>query len=72
MIKTFFDFISQYGPFPAGIVFGVWICRWAIKQQLDYMGSEIDSLRKERDKLTEIIYAKENRIMMLHNKKGGK
>jgi hypothetical protein len=67
LFQSFLEIVSQYGPFPVGIVFGVWISRWATKQQFEYMGKEIDALRKEREKIVDIVRSQESRIDILHN-----
>ncbi len=68
MIKSIFEIISGYGPFPVGIIIGVWIGKWAVTEQFKYMTREINSLRSRNDDLLKIIDVKEERIMKLHDK----
>lgn len=67
MIKSILEIISGYGPFPVGIIIGIWIGKWAITEQFKYMSREIESLRSRNDDLLKIVYAKENRISILHD-----
>lgn len=72
MIKNLLEIISGYGPFPVGIVIGIWIAKWAVDKQFKYMTREIESLKSRNDDLLKLVLAKEDRIAILHdNKKDG-
>ena len=62
------DFLLKYGPFPSGIVVGMWLTKWAISKQLMYMDKEKMALRNEKKELMEYIKAQEKRIDQLHER----
>lgn len=64
------ELAAQYGPFPAGIVFGVMIKGWSASQLLKLTEREKKALRDEKRELIELIQAKDSRIDKLHDKIG--
>ena len=68
MFDKMLDIAAQYGPFPVGIVVGMYIMKWAISMQLKSSEKEKGSLRKEKTELLEFVTAQQARIDKLHEK----
>lgn len=68
MMDKILEVVAQYGPFPVGIMVGIWLSRWANAQLFNLMRRENDALRQEKKELLELIQAKETRIDLLHDK----
>jgi hypothetical protein len=62
------EVVANYGPFPFGILVGVWIMKWAYAAQTEYIQRENAALRKEKLDILSLVTEKENRIDMLHDK----
>ena len=60
--------VSSYGPFPFGIIIGVWINRWSTSAVIKMAGEERAAIREEKKELHNIIKAKEARIDALHDR----
>jgi hypothetical protein len=60
--------VADYGPFPFGIIVGVWINKWSTSTVIQITKEEKDAIRKEKRELQGIIKAKEDRIDALHDK----
>ena len=66
--EAFSNFFLKVGPFPAGIIVGIWLTKWAINKQFKYMSEEKVALREEKKVQLEYIKAQETRIDKLHDK----
>lgn len=67
MIEKFFEFAAEYGPFPGGIIVGVWINRWASSKAFAFLDRELKYAQKERDKLFDTLKNQELRLDKLHD-----
>ena len=59
--------VSGYGPFPFGILIGMWFASRAYRTALNYSDKEKDELREEKRQLRETIEAQQKRIDILHD-----
>ena len=66
MWQTIIDLAKEYGLFPAGIIVGIWLTKWATSKMLDLMESEKKGLREEKRELHEFIKSQQNRIDKLY------
>jgi hypothetical protein len=66
-MDKFIEIIAGYGPFPAGIIVGVWLARGAYNRALTYMEKITIELREEKKQLRETIEAQQKRIDLLHD-----
>lgn len=66
-MTEFFHIIAGYGPFPFGIVVGIWLANRAYSQSLKYSEQEKSELREEKRQLRETIEAQQKRIDLLHD-----
>lgn len=60
--------VVSYGPFPFGIIVGIWINRWSTSAVIKMAGEEKAAIREEKKELHGIITAKEARIDALHDR----
>ncbi len=61
------ELVAQYGPFPVGILIGMWIKSASMKMYFKSSEKEKDSLRKQGENLHDIIESKNERIEKLHD-----
>jgi len=66
-MSEFFRIVAEYGPFPLGIIVGIWLARGAYSQSLRYSEKEKAELREEKRQLRETIEAQQKRIDLLHD-----
>jgi len=66
MWKTILDLAAQYGPFPAGIIIGIYIKQLAYRQTLEYMKEERSAYKDEKKALLELVQSQQVRIDKLH------
>lgn len=67
-MDNIFQIVAEYGPFPIGIMVGIWMKKWVVSQLIAQSKHENDGLRKEKQALIELVQAKEDRIDKLHDK----
>ena len=67
MLDQILPFAVEYGPFPLGIITGIFITRRVDNKILDMMQKEKEALRQEKKELLELIDIKDDRIEALHN-----
>lgn len=60
--------IAGYGPFPIGIVIGIYLARSAYSTALKYLNEEKKELREEKRELRKTIDAQQKRIDTLHDR----
>ena len=63
--------IKEWGPFPSGIIIGIWLARGAYNKALDLMKNEIEQMRTEKQELRQTIVAQQERIDVLHDRMSG-
>ena len=68
MWNTIFNLVGQYGPFPVGIAFGVWIKSRSMDRVIDLIEREKVAIRQEKRELLVMIEGQHNRIEKLHEK----
>lgn len=68
MWETIGKIFIDYGPFPAGIIVGMWLTKWSISQQLKYSEKEKDAIREEKKQALKLIESQQKRIDRLHEK----
>lgn len=61
------DLAAQYGPFPVGIVVGMWIKQWGTKLYFQSTEKEKEHLRSQIKDLHDVVKSKDDRISKLHN-----
>lgn len=60
------DAVAQYGPFPVGIIVGMYISRIAHKESIENIKEEKKDLREEKKELLKALENKEERLDTLH------
>lgn len=68
MWETIGKLFLDVGPFPTGILVGMWITKWSISQQLKFSEREKTALREEKKQLLKLIENQQKRIDKLHEK----
>jgi len=68
MWETIAEILREYGPFPGGIVVGIWLTKWAVSKQFRYMESDKKQLREENKQLRGFLESQQKRIDSLHEK----
>ena len=63
----FIEIIAGYGPFPLGIIVGIFITNHVYSKIINLSEKEKEALREEKSALLEMLAAKEERIDKLHS-----
>ena len=67
-MEKIIEIVSSYGPFPFGIVVGIYLAKAAYDRATGYLHSEVSALRDEKKHLRETITNQQKRIDVLHDK----
>jgi hypothetical protein len=60
--------IAEYGPFPIGIIVGMYFAKSAYSSAIKYLNEEKKELREEKKELRNTIEAQQKRIDILHDR----
>lgn len=66
MWQVISDILKEYGLFPAGIMIGIWLTKWATSEQRKYMELDKKGFSEEKKVLLEVIESQQKRIDKLH------
>jgi len=55
MWKEIFSVVSEYGPFPVGIIIGILISRWSYRVAQKYIDKTIESQKSEINGANQIM-----------------
>ena len=66
MWETIANKVAEYGPFPFGIIVGIYIKELAEKKVYELMKQEREAHKEEKKELTALLKAQQGRIDILH------